>query len=95
MAVTSADPAAIAVDWSDNSGSGTAGSTDKLVLMVYNPAQSQYVYIKDGAARNAATETLAVPADFTGDTVHVWVAFVSADKKAVSTSIYAGTVVVA
>jgi hypothetical protein len=88
-------PSVLNIIWTDNTGSGTAKDTDKAVLLVYNPVQSQYVFTLDGADRLESADSLALPADFSGDTVEVWIAFISADKKTISTSIYAGNVVVA
>ncbi len=92
----SANAAEIAVSWTDNSDSGTAKATDKAVILVYNPAKSAFVYnLETGALRNAATDTIILPAEFSGDTVEVWVAFMTPDKKTFSTSIHAGQIVVA
>ncbi|HQS52387.1 MAG TPA: DUF6266 family protein [Daejeonella sp.] len=83
------------VTWQDNSASGTAKATDKAMLLVYNPDKSQYVFTTGGDDRSSLADSLDVPADFVGDTVHVWMAFISADKKAVSTSLYISEVVIA
>lgn len=92
---TSANPAEISINWTDNSGSGTAKPTDKAVVLIYNPEKSQFVYnLENGATRSAATDTLSLPAEFSGDTVQVWIAFMTPDKKSFSTSIYAGQILV-
>jgi hypothetical protein len=83
------------IAWQDNSGSGTAKPTDTLVILVYNEVQSQYVYTLAGDMRSALSDSLDLPADFVGDQVQVWVAFYAADKKSISTSLYAGQVTVA
>lgn len=93
-AVTSAE-SKVNVTWQDNSASGTAKPTDKAILLVYNPEKSQYVFITEGVDRSALAGSMDVPADFVGDTVHVWIAFISADKKTVSTSLYISEVVIA
>jgi hypothetical protein len=84
----------INVTWADNSASGTAKPTDKAVLLVYNPAQSQYVFTMAGDDRSLLGDSLVLPADFAGDMVEVWLAFYSADKKTISTSVHVGQVVV-
>lgn len=90
------DPSgAIEVSWDDNSGLGTAKPTDKLVVLIYNPAKSRFVYtLENGAVRSAGTDLITVPAHFAGDTVHVWLAFMSSDKNAFSTSMYVGEIVI-
>ncbi|MDP2412489.1 DUF6266 family protein [Daejeonella sp.] len=83
------------VTWQDNSASGTAKPGDKVMLLVYNPEKSQYVFTTDGDNRSTLADSMDLPADFVGDTVHVWIAFISADKKTVSTSLYISEVVIA
>ena len=90
-AVTSAG-GNINVTWADNSTSGTAKATDKAVFLVFNPEQSQYVFTMAGDDRSLLGDNLAVPADFVGDTVEVWMAFYAADKKTISTSVHIGQV---
>jgi hypothetical protein len=90
------EPSTVKVSWADNSDSGTAKATDKIVILVYNASKGQFVYnINNGATRNAEEDTLAMPAEFSGDTVEVWIAFMTPDKKIFSTSIHAGQVLIA
>ena len=93
--VVSSAGGSINVAWQDNTGSGTAKATDKLVMLVYNETQSQYVYTMEGGSRSVLADSLEMPADFVGDQVQVWVAFYAADKKTISTSLFAGAVIVA
>jgi len=96
VAAASTNPAEVNVNWTDNSGSGTAKDTDKAVILIYNPEKSAFVYnLNNGAMRSAATDTIVLPAAFSGDTVEVWVAFMTPDRKTFSTSIHAGEIVVA
>lgn len=93
---TSTDPGEIGITWADNTGSGTAKATDKAVVLIYNPAKSAFVYnLNNGAERSAAADTIILPAEFSGDTVQVWTAFMTPDKKTFSTSIHVGVIVVA
>ncbi len=93
---TSPNPGEVNLAWADNSGSGTGLATDKAVVLIYNPAKSAFVYnLNNGALRSAAAETIILPAEFSGDTVQVWIAFMTPDKKTFSTSIHAGEIVVA
>lgn len=93
-AVTSAG-GKLDVTWQDNNTSGTAKPTDKVMLLVYNPEKSQYVFTMEGEDRSALADSLNLPADFAGDNVHVWIAFISADKKTVSTSLYISEILIA
>ena len=80
-------------NWTDNTGVGTAKEDDKAILMVYAPDINQAAYTLDGAARSAAADSLTL-SHFSGRTVHTWVAFVSADGKNFSDSVYTGAVTV-
>lgn len=92
----STQPGAVKLSWTDNTGSGTAKATDQAVILVYNPAKSTFVYnLETGAPRSAASDTLILPAEFSGDAVQVWIAFMTPDRKLFSTSIHAGQIVVA
>jgi hypothetical protein len=94
--VSSTQPAELDLSWTDNSGSGTAKATDQAVILAYNPAKSQFVYnLETGAERSAATDTLVLPAEFSGDTIQVWIAFMTPDRKLFSTSIHAGQILIA
>lgn len=86
----------VKVSWADNTDSGTAKATDKMVILVYNASKGQFVYnLTSGAQRSSGEDTLAMPSEFLGDTVQVWIAFMTPDKKIFSTSIHAGQIVVA
>lgn len=87
--------AQVRISWTNNSGSGNAKNTDKIILLIYNPAKNQYVYIMDGPDRSQAASSISVPQEFSGDQVHAYLAFMSLDKKFISTSVYAGSVLVA
>ncbi len=89
-------PGEITLVWHDNTGSGTAKATDKVVILIYNPAKSKFVYkLENAADRSAATDTIAVPEAFSGDTVQVWIATMTPDKATFSTSVHAGEIVLA
>lgn len=93
---TSAQSGEITLDWQDNTDSGTAKASDKVVVLLYNPFKSKFVYsLQNAADRSEATATLAVPEAFSGDTVQVWIATMTPDKSIFSTSVHAGEVEVA
>lgn len=82
-------------NWVDNSIDGNARPNDLAMVLAYNPTRNEAVFITNGAARSVGTQTLIVPNQYTGDTVHTFIAFISADGKDVSNSRYVGNVVVA
>jgi len=90
------EPGGVKVSWDDNSNSGTAKASDQIVILVYNPQKGQFVYdINTGALRSAGEDILPMPVEFAGDTVEVWVAFMTPDKKIFSTSMHVGQVLIA
>lgn len=88
-AAAAAAPGAVTFTWTDNSGDGLAAPTDKAILVAYCEAQNKSVFTLNGADRKAGTATLNVP-KFKGQTVQVWIGFISANGKEVATSEYLG-----
>lgn len=93
--LASASAGNISFIWDDNSGDGNASDTDKAMLLIYNPDKGEVVFVTEGVTRNTGTQDLVVPANFSGDTVYGFIAFISEDGKEVSNSKYIGEVVVA
>jgi hypothetical protein len=65
-------------------------ASDLVTVVVFNPVKNLFVYLDGAAARSAQLYKLSVPADFSGDTVQMWLYFVSANSKQVSDSTYLG-----
>jgi hypothetical protein len=82
--------ATVKYSWLATLASGLGGPTDMATLVVYNPAKDQLVTLVNAAARSVLTYSLLVPGDFSGDDVHAWISFVSADGKMASDSFYVG-----
>jgi len=95
-AVASVNPAVVDFTWADNSGPGRskASTTDKAMLLVYNASKGIAVYNLEGASRDTGAQSLDVPADFSGDEVQAYLAFISEDGSQVSDSVYVGSVAV-
>ena len=85
----------VAFTWDDNSGTGSALPTDKALLVVFNPTKGESVYDTAGAVRPTTSQNLAMPNDYIGDDVEVFIGFISEDGKEVSNSTYIGSVTVA
>jgi hypothetical protein len=93
-----ATPAAggnIVFAWSDNSGSSTAGRTDKALIAVVNPDKSEAVFDTAGAERTTGTQTVPLPADWVGASVEAYIGFISEDGREVANSVYLGSITVA
>ena len=85
----------VTFNWDDNSLDGNANTTDKSMVLAYNPSKKESIYILDGAIRSATSQILTLPTSYTGDTVELFMAFVSIDGKIVSNSVYLGSGTVA
>ncbi len=96
-AVTSTNPAMVDFTWADNSGPGRskAKTTDKAMLLVYNASKGIAIYDLGTASRDTGAQSLEVPADFSGEDVETFMAFISEDGSQVSDSVYIGSVSVA
>ena len=81
----------IVFSWDDNSGSSNAKQTDRALFAVVNPAKTEAVFDAAGAERTAGTQTIALPNDWAGATVEVYMGFVSEDGKEVANSVYLGS----
>lgn len=92
--VESTVPASVMFSWQDNTGTGLSESTDKAILLVFNPAKSQYVFLENAADRSEGEVNLLLPANFTGDEVDCWMSFSTEDGKRMATSVYIGKVTV-
>jgi hypothetical protein len=93
-AATSPSKGNVVFTWSDNTGSGSALSSDKAMLLAYNPSKQQAVSNITNVERDTATATLTVPDDFSGNLIHLYLSFANAEGSKVSNSIYCGSVTV-
>ena len=86
----------LTVTWTANSEEGNASDTDKALVLVYNPTRNEAkVVLESGAVRQDGTLDFALPAHYSGDTVHVYLSFQTEDNSIVSNSRHVGTVSVA
>ena len=81
--------------WTNNSGESGASALDRTLLVVYNPVKHQAVTFDQLAERADATQAVTVPASFSGDLVHCYLGFITANGAEVSGSRYAGAITVA
>ncbi len=84
-------------DWDDNSGELGADAADETMIVIYNPVQNQAVNISGLAERADGTQTVTVPASFSGDLVQCYLAFKQNPDNGteISNSAFAGAVTVA
>lgn len=84
----------VTVSWTDNSGQGDAQATDVAMPLAFNADKGEAVFNTAAATRADQRAELAFPADWVGDTVEIYLGFVSADGVSVSNSLYLGSKVV-
>ena len=80
--------------WHDNSGKGDALQTDMAMPLLFNKTKQEAVFNTAAGKRFEEETTLAVPADWRGSEVEVYLGFISADGKSVATSEYLGKVTI-
>ncbi|HEY0669621.1 MAG TPA: DUF6266 family protein [Sphingobacteriaceae bacterium] len=87
--------ATVTFNWTDNTGRGKAKDTDQLMILAHCPALQESVAGIELAARSAATADVVLPGHFSGQVVHLWIAWQSANGKELSGTAYLATVNVA
>ncbi|WP_285008606.1 DUF6266 family protein [Pedobacter faecalis] len=84
----------IEIMWDDIQESVFCSKDDKATIIVYNPAKGKFVTFENAADRAEGVARLTVPKNFSGDTVHGYLQYVSADGQRVSTTQYLGEILV-
>lgn len=77
--------------FADNSNTGTAAASDKVVLVAYAPALQQAVFSLQAGLRKDGAAVLQA-AMFKAYTVETWMAFLSNDETNASDSVYTGSI---
>lgn len=80
--------------WDDNSGQGSAKDTDKLIVVIYAPAEGLYYSLLNASTRIDAVADITLPAYFQGLEVQSWITFASATGKSYATSVYTGALTI-
>lgn len=91
--LTTATDAAVQVEagkatftWTDNSNTGNAVATDKVMVLAYNKDKQETVYNTAAATRADGTAELVLPANWADNALAVYLAFYSEDRQRVSNS---------
>ena len=72
--------------WTDNSDTGNAVATDKVMVLAYNKDKEETVYNTAAATRADGTAELVLPASWADNALAVYLAFYSEDGQRVSNS---------
>jgi hypothetical protein len=81
----------VTFSWDDNSTGINANPTDQAMVLVYNPSKKESIAILDGADRTTGTQVVTIPDGYAGDTVELFMAFVTPNGNQVSNSVYLGS----
>ena len=92
--VTASATGKINFTWENNSTDGDAMSTDKALLVVYNPVRKRVVSAVAGNTRVSGSQTITLPAAFTGDEVQCYIAFQNANQSDLSNSQFVSSLLV-
>lgn len=84
-------PGQVQFSWDDNSNEGSASSTDKAMVVVYNPLKGESVFITDGAARIDQSQTVSIPNSYYGDELYMFISFKNLAETQMSNSIFIGS----
>lgn len=94
--------AKVQLSWEMIPGMGQASETDTTIFVIYNADKQEAVYSLNAGTRGDGTLEVSVPASYSGDAVHCYIAFITMnsllggqDRNAISNSSYAGNVTVA
>ena len=90
LALPSAD--ALEVNWTDNSGGNPDRALDQAQVLVAAEGDTTTFFAENMATRSAQTVSVPLPVQFQGKTLHVWMAFKSADEEQASNSVYLGSI---
>ncbi len=69
-----------------------AGIKDQVMVLAYHPESSTAIFDTHGTFRSMGTQVLDIYKAFVGKTIHVYAAFVSADRSRQSNSLYLGAI---
>lgn len=101
-ACSSTEAAKVILSWEPASGSGQASETDTAIFVIHNSSKLEAVYSLNAGTRADGSIEVSLPASYSGDTVHCYIAFMTMSsvlagqaRNAISNSSYAGSITVA
>lgn len=84
--------AILSIKWENPADSVYSNGDDQANFIIYNLEKEKFVVFEQVAKREDKKAELQLPVDFSGDAIHCWMGYVSADGKMVSTSVYLGEI---
>ena len=76
--------------WNDNNGVGNASPGDLAMPLIYNSVKGESVFSTEAGQRSEGTATMSIPDSWMGDTVEIYLGFISEDGATVANSTYLG-----
>lgn len=89
LGVTLEENLKLRFDWS-SAYAASASRKDQIMVLAYHPESKTAIYEIHGAFRLSGTQTFELPKDFYGKNIHVYAAFIAADRSMQSDSVYLG-----
>lgn len=83
------DERKLQINWSPEYISGADGK-DQLMALAYHPVDATAVYVVHGAFRETGEQVLDLPRNLENKIIHVYAAFIAADRSRQSDSVYFG-----
>lgn len=87
-------PSQLEFTWEDNSNGNPGLSTDRVLLVAYDPNSGKAVTAVDGSTREEGSHLLTIPSMFKGKEVKCYIAFGNARELTVSNSQFVGGVLI-
>lgn len=84
-------PLGLRFNWDTNPQMAWQESTDQAMVLVYFPDQKKVFYTLFGNSRLSGTMEQEIPANLKGKYMESYISFISANRRQVSDSIYAGS----
>jgi len=92
--VTSTTAGEVKYTWEDNTGGPYAKATDKAAICVYNPVKGYATDLIGGNTRTGGSQSITLPANWSGDEVQCFIAFSNQNGSVYSNSAYVGGIIV-
>ena len=87
-------PSRVDFTWENNPLDTNAMPDDKVLAVVYNALRGQVVTVVGGNTRASGSQSIILPASFTGDDVQCFIGFQNASQSVISNSQFVGEIVV-
>lgn len=84
-----ADPGELVISWSDDLNPFNANMDDEVMVVIFDPATNIYLSRPMSVTRVEAVMNIPIPAAYLGNTVHVYMFYMSREGK-LSNSVYVG-----